>query len=1609
MGLLWDGPLKNPRNAAVCFQNAYRLAPKMVANLRAARRLFAEVGNWQMVSQLVDAEATAVASEPERAALMLEKARVLEDRLGKADEALATLQQCRQRWPRDVAVLQAVEAALEARQDPPALKELRVAIAEALQDPALAAQYFIAAARLAEGALGQPSEAAELYRRAFALRREDLAVLSAVERSAERKGDLEELLASLRAQAEKAGAGAAPIWYRISRVYERMNQPEKALEALLAGRAVAANDPVILDELARTFEATGRWQDQVEVLRARTAQLTDTHERVGLNLRLASLYETVLGNEDGAIECYRVVLSIAPSNTVAVAGLGKLYAKKQNWNGLLEVLDIELKSTEDARARAARLYKAAELLETRLHRVDEAVARYRECLALQSGYLPAQKALVRIFEHLERWEDLIGLYEEDAKRTEDRDQSLALLSRIANIHEERRKDLQAAAATFQRILDLVPDHLPTIRSLARTCERAGMWEELIRTNELEASLAGDARQVISLFHTNAEIYEEQLKQPAQAVEAYKKLLSLSANYLPALKALGRLYAISGRWAELVEMNRQEAEITPSPEQAAGLIFKVGELLEEKLSRLDEAIAAYQEVLTLSPSHFPALRALSRIYRAQKAWESLVEVLRAEAAARTDAAEKANTLFRVAALWQDELGRADLAIESYQSVLALVPDHGPAFGALERLYATEGSWKELAALLERELKVSASTEAQAAASEKLAALYVDRFHDPSRADQCYESILSVQPKHVGALKGLEALHAGDRARRSDVRARLAGATIDPMAAVALRLSAAFDRDMLGQVPLDDLRHAAELNPDDPRVVAEYVRALRRVEDWSALVVWYEKRLAAGLTPEVRLSLFLRLAELCEWNVGDDSKALVAFRSALELDSSSIPAMRGARRVLARAGAWREVLPLLVAEGNASRDSTTAIDLLLEAGQVAEKLQDTGGARAAYQAVLARDPLEQRAGQRLESLLMATGGAADIAELHLKRGAGREAVRDAAAAADEYLAAARLFANELKDERRAFETLELALKSVPTHPGALHLRGDLCLASHRYTEAAQAYLHRLEQGGEPAELAVLHYRLGVMLQDHLGEAPRATAHLQTAYAADPRNVDALERLGTIHLQAGNWGGAADVYRRLLELTLEPARLARHLVTFAHIAEVGLGDPASAAAHYKRALDLMPGDAAVLDKLASLYERMGNLPELAAAFEKQAINAANNGDKPRSFTMRMRAGELFARQNDAQKAIQNYRFAVDLAPDQVAPHAALADLMTKTGSMPAAAIEEHRAVLRLDPFRMETYHTLFRLYAATRQLDRAICAGHVLSFCRALTEAETASFTEARGRSPQETTETLTTEEMDLALQHPAARHPLSDVMRIIGDQLHKVYEPGLEDLGVTRSDRLKVDHPLYKLAKSLCAVFGVEKVDVYQGKRGAHITLENTDPLSMIVGPDMMRRFQAREQRFLFARAAYQLRNKMAIAYRLDNTRLADLIGNALRVVSPDFNRLGRPDPDLTKRLKKAMSGKALKALETVASELAQTKTLDLGSWLQAAGWSADRAGLLVSGDLASGLQVLLREDPSVTGLRLDNTEQLLAALRKRRDMFELVGFVMSDDHLKLRTRLRLALG
>lgn len=1605
MGLLWESPLRHPRNAAVAYQSAFRLAPRFLANIRAARRLFAEVGNWVMVVQLIDAEIQGTDAPRTKAALLFEKGQVLEQRLSQEAEGTSAIAQCLALEPQDVTLLVQLEATFCEKGDFPALVRVYQLLALNVREDATRAAYLTTAGLLLEDRLKDPAQAAKLFRAAFAIDRRDPQLLSAIKRVAQREGTLDEELAALAAEAEGQGTAAAPTFLRISKTYERLGRPEDALAALLAARRVSPADPLVLSELARIYEAQGRGNELADVLRAWAEVNADESEFVAINLRLSALYEQLRRDTD-AVGRYHAILTRVPGHAGALAGLGKLYYHLENWQGLYETYEAEADATEDPRLKAARLYKAGETLEERLSQVEEAITRYQSCLHHVPGFLPAQKALTRLFEKLGRWTDLIGMYDQDLLQTPDKEHQVTLLNKIAALYEDRLDEPARAIECLKRVQDLAPDHLPTLRNLGRLYERCGRWPEILELNEDETRLAADTKQVVSIAHRSAEILEEQIKDRPAAIAAWERVLQLSPNYLPALRALGRLYGQDGRWPALVKMYRTEAELATSPAHAAAIAQRIGELYEEKVGDGELAVGAYREVLALAPNHLPALRALARLYRAQGDWANLIEVLRAEGSSRTDPNERANALFQAAGIWEDQLGDAAHAVEGYQDVLRLVPTHATALQQLERLLITRDDVRELISLFDRQTQAGPPA-GRVTAWLNLARLYLDRLNEPARAATCCESALALDPASLTALRLLERIRAHDKPRRAELRARVAAVVGDARLATAIRLAAGdpLDAGSSGG-SLEELKGAFRDDPTDETLGLLLERGLQKVGDARGLIELYERRRATAADSFDQLQLLLRSAELHESKTQDFAAALKAYEQALEAAPGLFPALMGQSRCAAKLGNTALARAALVAVAKSAHEPATGTQALLDAAVLARDVEhDELAAAELFRQVLGREPLHHEAGAALEELLAKRGGSEDLVALHQSRAAAKLAQNDPAAAAAQYLEAAQRVLDALGDRPRAMALLDQALQAAPTHLEALELKGRLAVESQSYAEAAAAWAVRVQLGGEPQQLARLHLRLGAMYHEQLGDPAKAAAHLQSAIAGDPSSVEALERLAVIHGNSKNYTGAADCLRRLLELEPQTPAKARNTLALARISDEGFNDVGQAIILYRQVLDLVPGEPVALDRLVLLYERTGALADLLAVLERQAQTAS---DVKKAVAIKTRIATIQGKSlTEPLRAVSTWKEIIEVDPTNVPAHAALADLFGRDSASLGLAIEAHRNLLRLEPTRVESLHALFRMWESLRQLDKAFCVAAQLTFLKSANETETAFFTEGRNRLPTEYRGGLGTADLE-DLHHPWARGPLLDVLRAIGDQFSKLFPPQLELNGIDKkTDRLKGDHALARAFGTVASLLGAAEHEVYQSRRGLLI-LETTDPLSVCIGSDVVRRFNLREQRFLYGRAGLGLHDKAALLRRVSPGELADILGNTVRIHQPDFDGLGRRNEDQTKQLRRAYSRKALKLLEEPADAVASSGKLAIEPLVLALGFSFDRAGLLACGDVGAGLALLLREEGAAQP-KSESAEAVADAVGLRPDVRELMAFGLSDDFFRLRQRIGVSLG
>ena len=1608
-GQVFEAWLDKPREAAVCYQAAFKADAGYSPNLRAARRLFTGVGNWAMVAQLLQAEADADPDPHKKAHLLFERAVLLHDRLGKPVDALPVLAEVERLDPegRAAAVYLAQIAARQGDHAALAGRYQRLAAAAA-GAPALQLALLCAAAGLHADRLGQADEARTLYEQARRIDPRHPVPLAALERLHDAAGDAQALVEILEAEAEAtehAGKAAATLRHAAQVARERLGSPETAVALLEMARHLAPDAVAVLQELAPAYEAYERWDDLVGILQDLSGRVIDPHTLGEVWHQLGRLLDERLHRADDAAAAYRQMLQARPGSPDALSALGKLYFRAERWDDLIWTFEQELAGATDPKQQAMRLFKIAEVQELQLERPEAAIETLRRILDVRAGYLPALQSLTRLYEATGRFADLIALHElELAEAGDDVDQQIHLLDQIARLQEERQGDREAALATYQRVLEVRPDHLPAVRQLQRLGRGLERWDEVVRLTERESELVDDQRRVVALLHEVAELLEVRIGDRDAAIEAWRKVLVLQPAYLPALKALGKLYFQKGRWQELVEMYRRELEVTENASHRVNLLLKMGGLYEGQLLDESEAIRTYRAVLDERPDALPALRALQRLHARRGEWDAVVDVLRREAEVVSEPAERARILSRAAEVRVGRSGRPDQAAELYLEALDAQPADAGALDGLARLYARAGAWRELAKIYERTL-AAAPPSTRPAVYRSLAHLYLDRLDDAPRAIQCLEAVLAADPADLVSRLALARLHAATGAHgeaAGDVEALAESA--DPGIAAGLMETAALAREHLQEPPdpaTTDWARLLVLAPDNEAAARRTELARRKAGDLASLLALYRAQLEAAGDPGARLAAAMRVGETAAL-VGDVAAAEAGFRAALEADGDFLPALRSLKSVLMTAGRWDEVQSLLVREGEAARDPARSVGLLYESGVLREQhLGDTEGALESYRKVLARDPVEPRAFEGLCRLLAAAGRHGEIAGAWLDRAGHLPEPAERAAAC---LAAADLYEQRLQDPARALAAVEAGIEAAPDGAAAVARAADLAYGLEDAPRAARWYQRSLELGGQPGAMVHPRLRLAILFQGPLGDSQRATAFLQDVLATQPDHPEALRRLADLQTSAENWAGAVTSLTRLAQVTPDPAAQVALLLELAGLHADRRQDPQAAMQALEAVRRLDPHNVPAVERLGRLYEQAqawDKVVETYAAF----ISLLPEGEKARAYPLLVRTAEIQLRVNqDVPKAMQAYRAALQLRPDELGPRIALADLYAGSGETVLLAIEEHRELLARQPLRLESHHALYRLFESQKAFDKAFCVAAVLHFLGACDQDEAFFFSENRGHAPQDTTGVLDDGDQSMLLD-PAARGPLAEVMAIVGDQLGKVYPPDLERYGLGKGDRLspKDNSPLRRVCDGLLASLGGGTFDLYRAERAASaLEVLAGDPAAVVVSSDVVRRHPMKEQRFLFTRLMVQVRTGTALCLALDPPALAATLQGCLDTAAPGTARLAPADADLSKRCAKSMSRKARKALEGVAGRVAGATPEHIEGFVTGVRRSLDRAGLLLSGDIDASLRLVAAEH----GYR--QPERPAEALAQIPEIGALVRFAVSEEFFRLRQKLSLTI-
>ncbi|MCC6749654.1 MAG: tetratricopeptide repeat protein [Deltaproteobacteria bacterium] len=1229
------------------YEALLRLSPDHAPALRALQRLYREAGRWSELDELLGRE-TELASDPQVIdELRFRRAEVRVTKLGNAAGAVELLEAVLARDPEHDGTL----ALLEGLLGEPGLEERVARALERAFEHRKEWEKLVAVLLLRRGLSADRHEVLELLARAAALQEDQLgnheaafatlqqAVLleptrpefrQGVDRLATQLGRFEEAAETWRKSVELVpvedltlrGELLASLGYLEE---ERLGQPDRARATF---ERLLALDPDHLPTaqpaaaaLVRLYERSAQWVRLVEVLGMQLRWAEDAATRCELLQRMAQVQEEMQRDPDRAIETYRQLLDEDPANERALDALERLYTAAHRYRDLIEILRrrVERASPE---ARRGLWVRIAELWEHQLGDRDEATAAYLTILDAFPTDVPSLSALARLYRVAQGWLDLLEMIERLIPLVPE-EERLALHLQAAALQHRELANPGAAIDRYRKILELAPDNEPARLALEELLEepacgatvaeiladlyaRRQRVADLIRIRELQAQRAEHGERV-RMLRSVAAIYEEQLEDLPRAFEAYQRALraSVSEGELPAaVREVRRLGSQLERWSELVEVVEGILPEVLDAELQRELRLEVAALARDRLGDSARARQHFLQVLESEPGHAGALTSLEELYQAQGQWEALYEVLQRKLELEAGSEARIELLLRAAVLCRDALSRPSAAIAEYERVLELEPNHSGALEALDPLYAGEGRWQDLAALLERRIPRATDPERQVALTLRLAKLRAEELADPAQALRAYRDVLRLDPDRGPAVAAVEAY-------------------------------------------LED----AELRAEAARVL-EPLYAAR--QQWPSLIRIYEIRLAAAEDAEARLALATRVAQLYEEQLEDLDGAFVWYGKVF-LDRPEDHSLRD--QLIRLAGIldrWRELaevfgryLEQVEHPTDHSRTITLLVGMIFE-----ERLQEWEPARDFYQRMWRHDRTDVEAFGQLERLLTRFDRWHELLELY------REAADDAldpGLRRELILKVARVWEEALENLPEAIEAYRSVLEQDEQDPEPLAALDRLYTQTGRFEDLCALLQRQLEFERDPVILVERKYRLGTIHEQKLRDLPTAIDFYEEVLARNRDHlpaIAALERLvldrdqrfriaqilEPVYRAQDEWAKLVVIYDAQLEFIDDRDRRVELLKEIARLHEERGGFVELAFRALARAFEEQFGDEGLLAGLERLAARLGNWGELVALLDR---GAAGDHDAELRAQIHARSAELReAYLGDKVQAVEAWR---------------------------------------------------------------------------------------------------------------------------------------------------------------------------------------------------------------------------------------------------------------------------------------------------------------------------------------------------------------------------------
>ncbi|MEM7515509.1 MAG: tetratricopeptide repeat protein, partial [Planctomycetota bacterium] len=1137
------------------------------------------------------------------------------------------------------------------------------------------------------------------------------------------------------------------VYMQLGGLYRgELEQPVDAVDSYEKALEVNPANMAAIDAIQEIHTVDEMWEDVIGAMEKRVIAFDSPDQKIQQLIEIAQHWDEKVGNPDGGTSAYQRILGLDARHELAFTKLEELHGEANRSEELIDMYITRFEDAESVDEQRGLLMKAAKVSEVRMESLGDAYDTLEAAWSLDYTHKPTWLELERVTRAIgtnEQWSHLLTVAQQAIQEAQDPQVKIALCLQCARWYGQELGHQEYALPFYQQVKALDPANVDVTVSMADLYESTGQYDAYAQALGQIISVSTDKEIIADTYTRMGDLSKGHLNQPNEAPNYYRKALDAYPQHLKALEALEKVYAADGNDEKLIEILQQKATVLEDPADSIAAKLQLAEAYETRVGDAERAIETYVQVREAENANMPALKGLERLYAMTERWQELLEVLQAQLELVTSERERVEILMQLASMWEEQFLKPDTAAERLEQVVEIDPTHSDALNGLARLYRAQLRWDDVIETYERHVSATPDRAEKIRIYKSLGETYAADLDDADRAVDAYLNVLSIEEDDIEALDALTRIYdkRGDHVSALEMMEQLARLVQDPAHQVDLlyRAGRILDEELGDRASaLDKYQMAIDLDPGH----LESLAAMRAINldagDYLAAAKLLEQEAQYQQSPRVIAERLVMLGQVYEERLDEHEKAVATFEQALQQDGDNEDAALPLVDEYTKQERHADALPLLemLVKRSGKREPEEQHRLAFALGEASMKLERTEDAIKAFEKAYQVDSTH------LPTLLGVAGAHYAAAQwdkafkfyqmllVHHRDALAPDEIVD-------IFYRLGIVKREQKERRKALNMFDKALEEDPHHQPTLEAVIGLYEAQKEWQQVIHFTKQILETTDDYDARFKLLERVGDLWNDKLSNAAKAIEAYQEASDLRPEDHKMLHKLLMAYQGTRQWEQAVEIIEQISALDDRDTVKSKYAYTVGVILRDELKDADRALEKFNKALDLDTSQLKAFEAINKILNVKKDWKALERAYRKMIHRVIQQPEQNElKFNLFHQLGIIYRdRQRNFEAAAEAFKTSTQFAPEgaQAQQHQILAELFTAMPERVADAIEEHQWLLRQDPYRVDSYRALYKLYFDQRAYDKAWCLASTLTFLNKADNEQQQFYTQYKPQGP------------------------------------------------------------------------------------------------------------------------------------------------------------------------------------------------------------------------------------------------------------------------------------